>query len=141
MENDTDTDKLRRYFDDDPFTSSLGFRIDHADEREVKVSMVVTQNMLNRAGVIHGGVIFSLCDFAAAVLANRQGKTALTTDSNISYIKKGLGNTLHATASEMSRSKHITHIEVSASDDSGNILAKGIFTFYITEAEIQELCD
>ncbi|OAG26789.1 hydroxyphenylacetyl-CoA thioesterase PaaI [Thermodesulfatator autotrophicus] len=80
-----------------------------------RVSMKVTRDMLNAVKIAHGGVIFSLADFAFAVASNSHGQVSVATNAHINYIAPAKeGDILIAEAREVSHTRRIGiyHVEI-----------------------------
>lgn len=63
----------------------LGMRLESAEPGRCRVSMEVTGDMLNAVGLTHGGVTYSLADFAFAVASNSHGTVAVALTTQMSY--------------------------------------------------------
>jgi acyl-CoA thioesterase len=132
-----DLESIRRYFRADRFaTGLLGISIADARPGYCKVEMDINENHINGAGVIQGGVMFTLADFAGAVASNSHGYTALSINSFVSFINAGRGKKLFAVATETDRSRKISNIDVEITDESDRRIAIVKGTYYITEREI-----
>ncbi len=127
----------KAYFAKDSFVHLLGFEIVEFAPGLAKVSVNISDNMLNGAGVTHGGLLFTLADFTGAVVTNAYGFVCLSTNSYISYYKKsGYGATLVATANEVVRSRKISNVNIDIHDEHSNLVANARMTYYITDNEI-----
>ena len=90
----------------DQVSKWLGIEVIEAKEGYVCTQMLVRKDMLNAAGVCHGGVIFSLSDYTFAVASNIYGNTALAISANINFANAAKqGDILIATAKELNRTK------------------------------------
>lgn len=127
---------ISKFFSTDPFTSDLGFEIKFLTEFECNVEVNIKDKYLNRVGIVHGGFLFTLCDFTSAVLANSYGEESLSIDSSISYLNKCRSRKLYATAKYINRSNRLFNIEVEIKDDSGVKIALSKCLFYITPKKI-----
>ncbi len=86
-----------------------------------RVSMEVKEGMLNAVRLAHGGVTFSLADFAFAVAANSHGQVAVATSATINYPAPAKeGDLLVAEAREMARTRRtgLYQVEVRRRGDS-----------------------
>ena len=90
----------------------------------VRVSMKVTEKMLNAIGLCHGGAIFSLADFAFAAASNSHGQVSVALSAHISYPAPArLGDTLTATAREVSRTRRTGLYQVEVRRQDGTLVA------------------
>jgi len=112
---------------EDRLAGLLGMVLEETAPGYCRVSMTVTENMLNAVGLTHGGATFSLADFAFAVASNSHGKVAVALSAQINFpAGSRLGDRLTATASEESRTGRtgLYSVEVRTGDD----VLVGLFT-------------
>ncbi|MFJ8090667.1 hotdog fold thioesterase [Lysinibacillus sp. NPDC095746] len=57
-----------------------------------KMTIFPTPHMLNTHGTVHGGIIFSLADYAFAAASNSYGKTAVGVTNTIHYMSPALAD-------------------------------------------------
>ena len=90
---------------DDRASRALGMRLDAVGPGHARLSLTVTETMVNGHGMCHGGMIFSLADSAFAFACNSHNDRAVAAQGSISFLRPGkLGDRLVATAREISRS-------------------------------------
>jgi acyl-CoA thioesterase len=70
----------------DPFARRLGVRFEAIRPGYSRVSLTVTDDMLNFHGMTHGGLIFTLADMAFAAAGNSRGQTAVALNANITFL-------------------------------------------------------
>ena len=107
----------------------LGIQVVDVAPGYAKVALTVGEKHLNAAGVCHGGVLFSLCDFAFAIAGNTHGRMGLAIEVSISFLKAaGLGHELVAEAREVHRGKKIGLYLMEVTNQEGEkiALAKGV---------------
>lgn len=71
----------------DAYTNFLGAAVEAIEPGYSRVSLVVTEAMLNFHGITHGGIVFGLGDIAFAAASNSHGRTALALNVNISFLR------------------------------------------------------
>ncbi len=115
-------------YNNDPFSIWLGIeRLEETAGRSV-LQMVVRKEMTNGFGVAHGGITFSLADSALAFACNSHGRKAMSIECNINHTRAvHSGDTLTATATEVSRGNRIAvyHVGVTNQDDKVVAAFKG----------------
>ncbi len=89
-------------FENDRFAKTSGIKLINASPGFARAEMEINENHLNAVGVVQGGAMFTLADFAFAVASNTQGKLALAIDAEISFFKSVASGTLTAVAKEIS---------------------------------------
>jgi len=88
----------------DHFARLLGIELEAVSPGYSRAALQVTQAMLNSVGLTHGGVTFTLADFAFAVASNSHGRVAVALTAQISYpAASRQGERLIAEAREQSR--------------------------------------
>jgi acyl-CoA thioesterase len=92
----------------DKFASLLGAELLESQDNRAKVKLKITKNFLNGLDKLHGGVIFSLADYAFAFAANSSGETGVAINANINYLKSAeAGDEIVAEVKLVSRSKRL----------------------------------
>ena len=118
---------------DDRFCRYNGMRIDVLRLGYAGAVMDITENSLNGLGIAQGGSIFTLADLAFAGAANSHGFRTVGLNSNINFIRPGVGRQLRAKATEVSRGRRTCVYRVEVFNDDGKIVAHGSSTGFITE--------
>ena len=118
-----DTEKIKEYFLNDKYAELTGIKIVDVKKGYCKAEMEVLPKHLNAAGVIQGGALFTLADFAVAVAANTRGQLALSIQAAISFIKGISKGKVYAVATEVSEPKKLGNYEVIITDHDGNTIA------------------
>ncbi len=107
----------------DAFARHLGIELLEISPGCAKVSMKVGEEHRNSVGMVHGGVTFSLADYAFAVACNSHGVLAVAVNVNISFLRPPVGDTLIAEAVEVSKSRRLGTYTVNVTDGEGNLVA------------------
>lgn len=85
-----------------PFGRHLGFRLVPGTGGHPECLLHILPEHLNKADVVHGGVIFGLGDTAMGALVhlqdNEEGATFLSTDVHVRYLRPSKTGELHARA-------------------------------------------
>ncbi len=116
-------DNIKKFFKKDKFAEHVGIELLEVSEGKSKVKMEVTPQHLNGIGTVHGGVFFTLADFAFAVAANSYGRVTVAINVNISFMKAAVEGVLFAEAREISRNPKISTYTVDITDGEGELLA------------------
>lgn len=118
---------IRQAFEGDPYAAAQGFALGPITDETVEVSMVVREDHLNFHSVLHGGALFSLADCAFSLASNAHGDTAMAIDTHLALTAStGLGDTLTATAVEVTRGRTLATYRVDVVRGDGR--AVGLFT-------------
>lgn len=116
-------EELRELFTNDRFAKFNNIEITEINEKYAICTAVIQNSHLNANDIVHGGMLFTLADFAFGVYCNAVHPLTLTQTASISYINPCF-NTKYvtATARELAHEKHNCVCEVVLNDDKGRIL-------------------
>ena len=86
---------------EDRASRALGMRLEHVDDGEARISMVVRDDMVNGHDLCHGGLIAALADSAFAFACNSRGIKTVAAGFEISLLRPArIGDQLVASATE-----------------------------------------
>ena len=123
-------EKILEIIKNDRFASANGITLIEAESGYAHAQMQITDNHLNGVGMIQGGAMFTLADFAFAAASNLSGNITVSIQANISFLKAAKGNILNAKATEISKSKKLCNYTVDLFDEEENLVAKFQTTGY-----------
>jgi acyl-CoA thioesterase len=91
-------------WDDDGASRKLGMELHSAVDGTARVTMTVTEDMVNGHGMCHGGFLFLLADSAFACACNSPGPVTVAAGADIVFVASGRqGDVLEAVATERTR--------------------------------------
>jgi acyl-CoA thioesterase len=123
--------ELKRYFEQDRFAAGAGIELVEVREGFARARLTVEDRHLNSAGVIQGGAVFTLADFAFAVACNTHGTLALAVSTHIEFLRGArTGAVLTAEAREESCTRKISTCGIRVTDGDGNLVALFTGTAY-----------
>ena len=94
----------QRMWDDDAASRKLGMELHSAVDGTARVTMTVTEDMVNGHGICHGGFLFLLADSAFACACNSPGPVTVAAGADIVFVASGRqGDVLEAVATERTR--------------------------------------
>ena len=104
-----------------------------------RVSLTVTESMLNFHGITHGSIVFSVGDLAFSAACNAHGQVAVALDMTISFLRAGKeGDHLVAEAKEVSLGNKTGLYEITVNETTRNeIVARIQATAYRKKEEIK----
>ena len=114
---------LKQFLNDDKFALHAGIELLEVKSGTAKVRMEVKPFHINGVGLVHGGALFTLADFAFAAAANSHEEVAVAINASISYLKGVKAGTLYAEAEEISNSRKISVYSIRVTDDAGQLIA------------------
>jgi acyl-CoA thioesterase len=130
---------MKKYFDyfkRDHFASYNGIELVKCLPGYAMATVMINDNHLNGAGIVHGGLLFTLADFAFAAAVNSHGNISLSINASISFLDKGTAGLITAEAKEISRSNTLSTCDINITNEAGTLLANFKGTAYITKKTI-----
>lgn len=128
MANFESVEEAREFFYKDKFAVNTGVTLDSLTEDEAVCSLDVTNEHRNAYGGVMGGVIFTLADFAFAVLSNQIHQLTVAQQVSINYLSAPKGDKLIAEAYCRKNGRNSSIIIVNVSDDIGRDVAQFVGT-------------
>jgi len=116
-------DEVRKRFQNDRFATLSGARIEKISRNSAVCSMKIGKSLLNAAGTVMGGAIFTLADFTFAVAANWNKPLHVSVSSQITFLAPPKGSALIAKASVIKEGRSTCLYEIDIRDDAGTKVA------------------
>ena len=129
-------EKYIDFFKRDKFAGYCGIKLVECKPGHAIAQVDIEKHHLNGVNVVHGGLLFTLADFAFAAAVNAYGFVTLSVSSSISYFDKSETGIIMAEAKELSRSNKLINCDVSIKHESGLMLANFKGVAYITKKQI-----
>jgi len=108
----------------DHVLSLLGIEVEEVRTGFAKLSMTISEKMLNGFGIAHGGITFTLADTAFAYACNSRNRLTVAANCQVKFIKMvHQGDKLTATATERSLDDRTGIYDVSVEDQDGEVVA------------------
>lgn len=123
MDKNETLKRLQEEYRNDRFATNAGCKIVEACAEKVVCEMPVCAEILNAHGGVMGGAIFTLADFAFAVLSNFSGVPSVAIECNIRYFAQPKGTKLIATCETDKEGHTLGHYTVAVTDDTGRKIA------------------
>lgn len=126
--------ELKEFFKMDRFVCYNGIEIIDCDGERSLVKAAIEDRALNAGDSVQGGMLFTIADFAFAVLANCIHPVTVTSSATITYLA-ACRDTAFITASsqEISRHRHNCVHEVTVCDDKGKVVCVAMMNGFIKE--------
>ena len=128
MVNFEDIESAREFFYQDKFAVDTGITLDELTQDKAICSLELTDNHKNAYGGVMGGVIFTLSDFAFAVLSNQIHQLTVAQQVSINYLSAPKGEKLIAEATCRKSGRTSSIVIVNVSDDTGRDVAQFVGT-------------
>jgi len=121
------------------FRKLLGIKVDSLEPGHAKLSMPITEMLLQPLGMVHGGVFSVLIDSAIGTavrsVIDTDRQMAVTAEMNLNYIRGARQGTLHAEGKVVHQGKLLVVGTGDVRDDEGRLLATGRATYVILEGK------
>jgi len=114
---------VTRCLGNDRFAKQCGIELVSVEPGRACTRMTVVPEHLNGVGIVQGGAIFTLADFAFAAASNSYGTVAVAINVSISFLKATSSGVLVAEAKETSRNPRLGTYTVDVRDESGDLVA------------------
>jgi len=116
-------DAIVAQMEKDAFARHLGIELVEVKPGRATVRMTVAGEHCNSLGMVHGGAMFTLADYAFAAACNSYGTVAVAINCHISYLRPPKDERLVAEATEVSKSRRLGTYDVKVTDGAGNLVA------------------
>ena len=114
------------------FNRHNGLRFTVVEEGYCECELEITEKSLNPQGVVHGSLIFALCDGVTGVATATTGRTMLTQAASIHYLRPGTGSRLRAVSRLIKNGRHTALCVGEVFDDQDRLVATSQFDVFYT---------
>jgi uncharacterized protein (TIGR00369 family) len=113
------------------FAQQLGIEPDDAADGQARLRFTASEEHLNPAGTLHGGVLATLVDSAMGLAvrsATSDDDVPATSQLTVTYLRPGTPGELTVTAQVRTRGEHLTVCDADVEQD-GRAVAHAVATF------------
>lgn len=89
----------------------------------VTLKAILSDKSMNPYGVAHGGLIFGLGDTAMGIVARTTGRSAVTLNATINYLKPAQGEYIIAKSEIIKNGKTTCYLKCNIYNDKDNLVA------------------
>lgn len=118
---------------------TVGIELLEASGGKARTRLVINEGHLNGLGIIQGGAVFTLADYALAAAANSHGRVAVLVNANISYFKGISQGILYAEAAEESINPKLATYIVRVTNEENDLIALMQATVYRKKETLESL--
>ncbi len=123
------------------FSAKNGIRVTRCWEDYAEGELTVQPSSMNPRGIVHGGCLCTLMDTVAGIAACTGGRSCVTLNSTMNYIRAAVNTTkVLCQTSKVKSGKTIAVYNSVLTDHQGQVIASGTYTFFLKE-ELQEYLD
>ena len=132
--NDSDLEVLVNDFNNQGYCQLLGIKVINLEKGMARLSLSFKENILNKHGVVHGGIITSLADSAAAVaLLSITGAEGIVAgiELKINFLHPVKKGDLLAEAKVIHKGSRTAVVEVDIRNKDEKLVGKCLLTFMV----------
>lgn len=130
-------EEIRDHFNKhDPFSNSLGIRLEEVGEEYGVATMPLTPRHRNGMGNAHGGAIFALIDMTFAAACCAMGTYCVNTQSSVSYLRPGRIGPLRGEVRKVRAGRNLGVYNVQVTDADQTLVAVATITGFFSGKEI-----
>lgn len=107
----------------DAYAELTGLEVVRAEAGYAEVRLPVTPGIVNGHGNVHGGALFTLADYAAAVASNLFGDPTIAANGSISFLRPVRGGHALARARTVKAGERMNFQNVELFDDQERLVA------------------
>lgn len=125
-------EEMKQYFDMDRYVKASGIKITEINKDFAVCKAEIKDTHLNAHEMVQGGMLFTICDFAFAVIANYHYPNTISQFGSISFINACIdAEYITATARLLATSKRNCVGEVTVKDNNGKSICVAQFNGFI----------
>ena len=129
---------LKKFFEEDAYAAISGMFITGISKETAFVEADIKDIHYNADKVAQGGMIYTLADFAFAVISNYLHPKTVTQSGHITYLRPAACKHLKASAREIARNGHNSVGEVIVENECGDIICVASFNGFIKDVSFEE---
>jgi len=114
---------LKEYLQSDAFVKHCGIELVSVSPGQAVARLAIQPWHYNALGIVQGGAIFTLADYAFAAASNAHGTVAVGINVSITYMKPATTGLLTAKAREVALNPKLASYTVDVTDDAGELVA------------------
>ncbi len=121
------------------YNQYLGLEIIELNQNYMKSRIKFREDVLNPYGSIHGGALLSLADASAGTIASMCGYFVTTVSSNLNFLLPAKDTEyIYCECLKLKTGRHISVFDIRITDDKGNLLDSGEFSFFASKNPVIE---
>lgn len=119
------------------YNSFIGFEIMELSSTYSKARIKCDSRLHNTYGSIHGGALLSFVDAMAGATASMSGYYATTVSANLNFLLPAVNTEyIYCECLKLKTGKHILVFDIRVTDDEGNLLDSGEFSFFASKVPV-----
>ena len=121
------------------YNQFIGFEILELSATYSKSRVKCDERLHNTYGSIHGGALLSFVDAMAGATGSMSGYYVTTVSANLNFLLPAVNTEyIYCECMKLKTGKHILVFDIRVTDDAGNLLDSGEFSFYASKVPVLE---
>lgn len=119
------------------FNQFIGFEVLELSPTYSKSRVKCDERLHNTYGSIHGGALLSFVDAMAGATGSMNGYYVTTVSANLNFLLPAVDTEyIYCECLKLKTGKHILVFDIRVTDDKGNLLDSGEFSFYASKVSV-----
>lgn len=114
------------------FSAEIHIRITQVAPGHAEGVLDVHPENLNLLGIVHGGCLAALADTVSGLCVAASGSSCVTAGYSMNFLRPATGKQIRCAAAAVKMGRRICVIRAQLTDDAGELVAAGDFTFCVT---------
>lgn len=114
------------------FSAEIHVRITQVSAGHAEGVLEIHPENLNVLGIVHGGCLATLADTVSGLCVAASGGSCVTVSYSMNFLRPATGKQIRCVAAAEKMGRHICVIRAELTNDAGELVAVGDFTFCIT---------
>ncbi len=117
------------------FSAANGIQVTSVYPGGATGELTLSPGSMNPRHIVHGGCLSTLMDTVAGIAACSGGRSCVTLNSTMNYIRAvSGGNKVFCSAECIKSGKTVAVVECQVKDETGKLVTSGTYTFYLKES-------
>ena len=130
-------EKMLKELYENEFNKFIGFEILELSPTYSKARCKTDPRLLNPYGSMHGGALLSFVDALAGGTASMNGYYVTTVSANLNFLLPAINTEyIYCECLKLKSGKHILVFDIRVTDDKGNLLDSGEFSFFASKVSV-----
>ena len=121
------------------YNQFIGFEVLELSATYSKSRVKCDERLHNTYGSIHGGALLSFVDAMAGATGSMSGYYVTTVSANLNFLLPAVNTEyIYCECLKLKTGRHILVFDIRVTDDAGNLLDSGEFSFYASKVPVLE---
>ncbi len=119
------------------YNKFIGFEVLELSPTYSKARIKLEDHLQNTYGSVHGGALLSFVDAMAGATGSMNGYYVTTVSANLNFLLPAVNTEyIYCECLKLKTGKHILVFDIRVTDDNGNLLDSGEFSFFASKISV-----